>query len=462
MSVTDDVILVDEPATPCSTPGPLQTPEISIGPRYRHGKPSGRLVAHLKQNHMVRNSMYLLLSSGLQAGLGFAFWILAARLFSAPEVGRATSLIAATTLIGFIALLGLNSTLVRYLPRSEHKSTMITVAVLLVAGFGAILALAYALAIPAIAPQLAFLAHRALFILGFVLLSALAAVNLVTDAVFIACRRAGINAFVDGGIGGIVKVLLVPLLAGSGAYGLFCASAGGFAAAAVASLILIWTSLHNRPQIKGAVSAMKPLLRFSGANYIGNVFSLVPTLVVPLIVLDRLGATRAAYYFVAFQVANLLYAGIYAVEQNFLAEGGHGEEDLPSLMRRSAKVLAVLVVPACIVVVAMAHPIMSLFGANYAAHGTGVLIAMALAAIPIAAQNWLITVLRLSGQLVAVSVCNVIYAVAICGLAWVLSGHGLTSLSASWLVGGGFGLVAAAFAVCLGARRGTLTGVVPA
>jgi O-antigen/teichoic acid export membrane protein len=441
---------------------PLEVP-LARPPRSRgqHSRPRGRLITHLQQNHMVRNSMYMLLSSGLQAGLGFAFWILAARLFSAPQVGRATSLIAATTLIGFIALLGLNSTLVRYLPRSKHKNTMITVALLLVASFGGVLALGYALAIPAIAPQLSFLEHRALFVIGFVVLSALAAVNLVTDAVFIACRRSGLVAFVDGGVGGVAKVLLVPLLAGSGAYGLFCASAGGFAAAAVASLILIWTTLHHRPEVKGAVSAMKPLLRFSAANYLGNVFSLVPTLVVPLIVLDRLGASRAAYYFVAFQVANLLYAGIYAVEQNFLAEGGHGEEDLPHLMRRSAKVLSILVVPACVVVVALAHPLMSLFGVSYASNGSSVLVVMALAALPIAAQNWLITVLRLSGQLVAVTVCNAIYAVAICGLAWALAGHGLTALGASWLIGGGVGLVAAAAAVLFGARRGTLNGAVP-
>jgi O-antigen/teichoic acid export membrane protein len=400
--------------------------------------------------------MYLLLSSGLQAGLGFAFWILAARIFSVPEVGRATSLIAATTLIGFVALLGLNSTLIRYLPTSRHRDAMITVAVLLVAGFGAVLALGYVFSLSSIAPRLAFLEHRALFVVGFVVLSAAAAVNLVTDAIFISCRRAGINAFVDGGVGGVVKVLLVPLLAGSGAYGLFCASAGGFAAAAVVSLILIVTQLHHRPRLKGAVEAMRPLLRFSGANYLGNALNLIPTLVVPLIVLDRVGVSGAAYYYVAFQVANLLYAGAYAVEQNFLAEGAHGEEGLASLMRRSAKVLAILVLPASIIVVLLAHPLLALFGGTYAARGSEALVIMAVAAVPVAAQNWLVTVLRLTGQLLAIAISNAIYAVAICGLAWFLAPHGLAAVSAGWLLGAGAGVVAATVGVCLGARRGAL------
>jgi O-antigen/teichoic acid export membrane protein len=457
MSVTDQATLSDDPGIHLVVTSTAGLAQVATPPRPETVEPAYGLVGRLQQNHMVRNSMYLLLSSGLQAGLGFAFWILAARIFSVPQVGRATSLIAATTLIGFVALLGLNSTLIRYLPRSRHRDTMITVAVILVAVFGAVLALGYTFAVPSIAPKLAFVEHRALFIVGFVVLSAAAAVNLVTDAVFIACRRAGFNALVDGGIGGVVKVLLVPLLAGSGAYGLFCASAGGFAAAAVASLILIGTQLHHRPRIKGAVAAMRPLLRFSGANYLGNVFNLIPTLVVPLIVLDRLGASFAAFYFVAFQVANLLYAGAYAVEQNFLAEGAHGEEGLPSLMWRSAKVLSVLILPACLAVALLAHPLLALFGRAYAAHGSGALVVMAVAAIPVAAQNWLVTVLRLSGQLMAITVCNGVYAVAICVLAWLFAAHGLTMLSAAWLLGAGAGVIATTIAVSLGGRRVVLT-----
>lgn len=205
----------------------------------------------LRDNHMVRNSMWLLLNTGLQAGLGFVFWILAAHVFTTPAVGRATSLLSATTLIAYVALLGIGTTLIRYLPTSDHRDTLITTGLLLVGSFAALLALGYALAAPAFASSIAFLAHRALFVVGFVLFGAATAINLVTDAVFIAFRRAGVNALVDGGIGGVTRLLLIPVAAGSGAYGLYCVSVGGFAAAAVASIILIWTQLHVRPRLGG-------------------------------------------------------------------------------------------------------------------------------------------------------------------------------------------------------------------
>jgi O-antigen/teichoic acid export membrane protein len=403
----------------------------------------GNAALYLRADHMVRNSLYLILSSGLQAALGFAFWIITARLFSPADVGKASSLISATTVIAYLALLGLNSTLVRHLPTAPDRSALITAGLVLVAACGAAIGLIYVLLIPVLAPRLAFVQHRPALAAGFVVLTAAAAVNLITDSVFVASRKAGYSALTDGGVGGIAKVVSVLLLAGTGSYGLFCASVGGFAAAALASLVLMTTALRWRPSVRKPLGMLRPLLRFSGANYAGNVLNLLPPLVVPLIVLDRLGASSAAYYFVGFQVATLLYATAYAVEQTFLAEGSQADADWPELRRRSLRVLMALCLPACLVLVAAARWVLLAFGTGYSQHGTASLTLLAVAAIPIAADNWLWTVLRLSGRLRLLVVSNGTYAVAICGLAWLLAPHGLAALAAAWPAGG---LLAAAVA----------------
>ncbi len=184
--------------------------------------------------------------------------------------------------------------------------------------------------------------------------------------------------------------------AGTGAYGLFCASADGFVAAALASVVMMCMALRWRPSLRQPLHALKPLLRFSGANYAGNVLNLLPVLVVPLIVLDRLGASAAAYYFIAFQVATLLYATVYAVEQTFLAEGSHADVDRREILRRSWRVLMALCLPACAVLVVAAHWVLLAFGTRYSQHAAGSLMLLAAAAVPMAAINWLWTVLRLS------------------------------------------------------------------
>jgi O-antigen/teichoic acid export membrane protein len=442
---------------------PAQRAHGPVTPRTEPGVQPGRwrtLWARLLTDHLVRNSLYLVLSSGVQAALGFVFWIIAARLFSAADVGIASSLITATALIAYLALLGLNSTLVRYLPGARDPDGLITAGLLLVALSGAGIALIYLLLTPAIAPRLAFVEHRPLLAIGFVMLTGAAAVNLLTDSIFIASRRADYAALTDGGIGGITKIVFAVALVGTGAYGLFAASVGGFAAAAVASLVLMITALRWRPTLRKPLRTLRPLLRFSAANYAGNVFSLLPTLVVPLIVLDRIGAPEAAYYFVAFQVATLLYAATYAVGQTFLAEGSHADEDWEELLRRSRRVLTALCLPGCLVLIAAAHWVLLAFGPRYSQNGTLCLILLVVAAIPIAMNTWLQTVLRLLGQLRPIVVSNGVYGVAICGLAWVLAPYGLNALTAAWVVGALLGTAAAAVP-CMTALRHRRAAMLP-
>ncbi|MFZ0228766.1 MAG: hypothetical protein WAL41_17910, partial [Mycobacterium sp.] len=169
----------------------------------------GSLRTRLQTDHMIRNALYLILSSALQAALGFAFWIVTARLFSTADIGQASSLISATVLISFAALLGLNSTFVRYLPTAQNRDTLITAGFVLVAICGGILASVYVLLTPVLAPRLAFVEHNPALAVSFVLLTSAAAANLLTDSIFIAGRKASFAALTDGGVGGVTKVATV-------------------------------------------------------------------------------------------------------------------------------------------------------------------------------------------------------------------------------------------------------------
>lgn len=395
------------------------------------------LLTRLRTDHLVRNSLYLMLSTGVQAALGFTFWLVMARLFSSVDVGKASSLISATTLIGFFALFGLNSTLVRFLPTAEDRDRLITATLLLVIGTGAAIGFLYILFTPVFASRLAFVGRSPALTAGFVLLCSGAAVNVLTDSVFIAHRRADLCALTDGLIGAPSKIIFGLALAGTGAYGLFSASTGGYAASAVASVALIAAVLHWRPSIRRPVQALRPLLRFSGANYLANAFNLLPSVVVPIVVLDRLGPKPAAWYFVAFQMATLLYGAVSAVENAFLAEGSQSNVDWRAVRRRSRRLAIALFVPGGIIMSATSHWVLLAFGVQYSQHGTGCLVLLAIAVLPIAACNWAWTVLRLVGRLGALVLSTFVYSASICCSAWFLAGHGLYALSAAWPLGSG-------------------------
>jgi O-antigen/teichoic acid export membrane protein len=250
-----------------------------------------------------------------------------------------------------------------------------------------------------------------------------------------ASRRAEFCAVTDGLAGGVSKMVFGFVLAGTGAYGLYLAAVGGPAVAAVVSIVLIITILHWRPSLANPVQTLRPLLKFSGANYLANSMNLLPNVVVPLIVLDRLGAEAAGYYYVAFQMASLLITAAAAVEASFMAEGSHAGSNWRVIRRRSRRLAIMIFVPAGLVMALAAHWILLAFGSKYSLHGTGSLEILAAAVLPVAACNWGWTVLRLTGRLRSLVVSTAIYGAGICGSAWFLAPHGLTAVSSAWLAG---------------------------
>ena len=384
---------------------------------------------------MLRNSMYIILNSGAQAVLGFGFWILTARFFDTAAVGRASSLISATSLLSFLGLLGLNTTFIRYLPVAAQRNRLISAGIALVAVCGGVAALIYVFLTPLLAPSVAFVARHAPMAIGFVLLTAATGVNLLTDSIFIAAGKSSYNALVDGVIGGTFRIVLIVVLAGGGAFSIFGASSMGYASAAIVSLLFMVRVLKWRPSLSNFWQVIKPVFRFSGANYVGNVFNLLPSLVVPLILINRDGATMEAYYYVAFQLGAVLYTAAAAVEQAFLAEGASsGGMDKATLVR-SLRLLLAFCIPALLGVLLFGHFILAAFGAKYSAHAEGCLIAIASGILPQAALSWFLTVLRLSNRLKAIVWSNGVYGTVVIGLAWVLAPHGLTAVSISWPIG---------------------------
>jgi len=80
---------------------------------------------YLVNDSPYRNSIYLMLSTGVMAVFGFFFWIINVRLYSAEQVGIGTTFISIMTLISSFSILGLGSELIRYLPTSERKNKKI-------------------------------------------------------------------------------------------------------------------------------------------------------------------------------------------------------------------------------------------------------------------------------------------------------------------------------------------------
>lgn len=415
----------------------------SVGPRAS----AARLWALVHTDELVKNGFFLLASTATQGVLGAAFWLLCARLFTVAEIGTATALISATVLLGYVSLLGLNSSVIRFLPNASDPNAEINNGILLSSVVSIVLASGYVLLLPSLAGSLAFVRHSILYAVGFVAFSAMTALVLYTDAVFIARRSAKYNLYVDGLAQGGTKLVLPVALVSAGAFGILAATGIAATADVVLSIILMITVLGYRPRLRLHPGAIRQALGFSSANYFANILNLLPTLVIPIAIINRLGARAAGFYYVAFSVANLLNAIAYSTSQSLFAEGSHGDQDKRVLARRSARLLAAVSIPAALLVALVAPFVLSVFGRQYGTHATSTLVVLALGLLPVSAFSWATTLLRVNGQLKALVVSSVTYAATICGLALWWAGSGLIYVAVAWVVGNTIAGAAAGFAL---------------
>ncbi|ATY12110.1 hypothetical protein CU254_17785 [Amycolatopsis sp. AA4] len=391
--------------------------------------------ARLKSDPLVRNSFFLMATTALGAGSGFVFWIVVARLYPPAEVGWASSLLSAVTLLSYFSGLGLSSSLVRYLPTTASRSAHVSSALTSVAVTGTVLGAGFALVAPFVSPGLSFLSGSFPEIALFALLAMAVAQNLLTDSVFVAVRAAKYNLLLNGVLMSAVKLALPIAFVGAGAIGIFLSSTMASAVAAVASILVIRQRLRIpvRPRVYPAT--LRTTLAYSLGNYASSCLNLLPLLVLPLLVLRSLGPEASAAYFVAFQIANFVNAVPFAVGEALFAEGSHEQEDLKQLAKRSALLILAIVLPAVSVTVALAKPVLTLFGASYAADARNCLVVLAVSALAVAFNTWSGFLLKVTRQLPAMNLSNVVYAGVTVGLAALGAQHSLGWLAAAWGVG---------------------------
>ncbi len=117
--------------------------------------PNFRAIVGLARDPLYRTSFFMAFSSIFNAGCGFFFWIIAARIYTIEQVGLATALISSLGLVLLFSRLGLDFSIIRFFPTGDKNKIqhclIITTLAILLAG------LAYILQNDHLAPTLAFL-----------------------------------------------------------------------------------------------------------------------------------------------------------------------------------------------------------------------------------------------------------------------------------------------------------------
>ena len=424
------------------------------------------LLSRAGSDSLVRNSVFIMATTAVTAGLGYIFWAFAAHAFSKQEIGIGAAVISLCTTVAMLTYLGPCATLIERLPASERSSAWTAALRRICLVTAGVTVLAAGATVPVLRN---FSQYHPFFSTALPTLLAVAGagswtlVNLF-GAAFIAARRAGRLLLIQTLISGSKVALIFPYAAaGASAAGLVGAwVASAMIGVSVGAICLIpqmglgrrlghqtrrrigealdrrprpailsrQRAQHRRPSAPPSKASMQRML----GQHMTSAGGAVTPWVLPIAVVVRLGATANAYFYITWMVGGIFFMVSPSVASALFAEGTRAGSDLRDVTAKAMKVIIMLLVPAMAVMIVGGRLVLGLFGASYATAGYGLLVLLAASALPDAVSNVAVTIFRVTNRLGYSTMLNVGILIATLAAAWVLMPSlGIAGAGAAWL-----------------------------
>jgi O-antigen/teichoic acid export membrane protein len=321
----------------------------------------------------VRNALALMLSTGGTSLLGLAFWGLAAHLYATDTVGRASAVISAMAMLSGIAQMDLNPLYPRYLPQAGPRTlrmvllgygTSTIVGLLLAIGF-VVLGFGHKILPAGFGPGTIFAVAVVFWVVFTIQDSVLTSLRAtmwvpVENIAFAVVKLALLFAFVGGGVLGIFLGWSLPVVV----------------AIVVVNAYIFSRLIPNHERSSGGMSRLPPLrtmMSFAVSETLSNQSTIVARALMPILVVDRLGAAAGAYFYIPWLVATNFPLFIWYIATTAVVEVGFDRAKARRHLIRAIRLAALIVIPAGILLVTVGPEVLNLVKPGYGTHGATLL-----------------------------------------------------------------------------------------
>lgn len=389
--------------------------------------PTRKEISILAEDHLYRNTLFMALCSVFNAACGFFFWMIAARLYTVEEVGLATALISSLGLAILFSRLGFDYSIIRFFS-SEDRGRIVGTSLLLTTAAFVVAGMIYIQMLPHLSPSIIFLKIPC-YTLAFLLIGVLFSIASTIGNAFIADRKADhyflINLFMALRIPALVP------LASFGILGIFGSVGLGYLIASLTGLIILH---RNIVAIRAYVDLdfIRRSFRFSSWNYISSIISVAPTLVIPIMVLNTLGESEAAKYYIAFALGNIIMIIPNSLGTSLFVEGSHGEGLKENILRTWAATLGLLV-PSILVLFLIGDKLLGMLRWEYV-EAFDLLKIIALSSFPVATYSIFVPIQNVRMNVKCIAGLNALRCILLLGLNYIfIQWYGILGAGYAWL-----------------------------
>lgn len=330
---------------------------------------------------IIKNTVFLIITNVFNMAAGFFFWMLATRLYTPNDVGIISAIISSMSLIAIISSVGLPMALTLYLPvNAKSANNIINSSLIVCIIISIIVALIFSLGIGIFAPKLKIMLGSLGLVVMFAMATMMSTISLLINGIFNAGKKSSFQMVKENSFG-ITKILLLIILSGFGAMGIFISWSLGLVVAMAIGFFLMFKLWRYSPTAKFD-PIIKKMARFSVGNYVAGIFYNLPKFIFPIIIVNTISADSAGYFFIAMTIAGLFYGVPEAIAGPFLADS-HDKEKFWVNVNKAIRFDMCLLIPGLLILAIVGRFVLGVFNPNYAANSFNTLMILAVASIPI-------------------------------------------------------------------------------
>jgi len=403
---------------------------------------------------LFKNSFHLISSTFASSALGFLFWMAVARFYTSSELGLAASIISSMNLVALFSFLGLNISIIRFLPQSKNKEDLINSSFTLSLIAALIISFIFIIGIDFWSPKTVFLKENLLYAVTFILFLGFWVITVLMDSIFIACR---ISKYVllKEFIFSAIKMPLPVLFAPFSAFGIFISWIIGALISMIYGLKILYKIIPNyKPRFLLKKEVLRDMFSFSFWNYMANFFNVMPGLVLPIMLANMISPREAAYFYTSWTISSLLFMIPKQTSQSLFAESSNFKDALDKFIIRSIRVVSMILIPSVFFFFIFGDKLLLVYGSEYSLAGSDLLRIFALSSVPLAICSIFSTIKNVESSVRIVLLVNATIAIiTLVGSYFLVGRLGLIGVGYAWFVGNTIVAIGTGFSIINRYRR---------
>jgi len=271
----------------------------------------------LYKDPIYKSSLFILLSSLSNAGFGFLFWIMAAKLYPKDQLGIAIALISSINLLVTFTRFGLDQSMVKYFAIGD-KSKIICTTIIVTTLFAILFGVVFIMGIDIWSPELHNIKSFSIIYLAFLGTSSIIS---LTGLSFLVWGKS--EYFLLQNLLLASRIILLFPLVSLGSFGVL----DSLGLASIIALIVSFYLLSKLGLILTRIDRkfLVDSFHLSAGIYACDTIMNIPFMVLPLLILNLLGSESTANYYISYSMASLLFMVPNAFSLSLFIEGSKAE-----------------------------------------------------------------------------------------------------------------------------------------